>query len=122
MVALLPIFKGREGLKWIQIETAEGVDVQRLEMMVDEWKEAKMRLRGLRMSVDGDADQAEEFLDLLMNGEDEEEGEGGLMEEARELVIKLPSWNESNALPIAVGYIVSSYLSPHLMLTLLYFR
>ncbi|KAL7414498.1 hypothetical protein BDY24DRAFT_385412 [Mrakia frigida] len=102
MVALLPIFKGREGLKWIQIETAEGVDVERLEMMVNEWKESKMRLRGLRVSVQGTATKAEVFLALLTN---EDVGGEELAEEMRELVVKLPRWNESSTLPVAVGHV-----------------
>jgi len=76
--------------------------------MIVEWEGAKMKLRGLRLSVQGDASQAEEFMKMLMLQEDGREGEGGLMEEVRELVIRLPSWNESTALPIAVGYLVSS--------------
>ena len=105
MVALLPFFDGRAGLKFIQIETAHGVHTDRLEMMIDMWRDAGCRLRGLRLSVEGGAEESRTVMDLLRG--DGHEGDDALLEDVRELVVRVPDWNGSAVLPTALTYIVS---------------
>ena len=105
MVALLPLFDNRDGLKYIQIETAHGVPMDRLEIMISKWRRAETRLRGLRVTVAGGAEESKNVLDLLSG--DGDAGDEDLLEDISELVIKVPSWNSSDILPTVLGYIVS---------------
>ena len=105
MVALLPFFDDRAGLEFIQIKTAHGVHTDRLEMMIDMWRNAGCKLRGLRLSVEGGAEESRTVMDLLRG--DGDEGDEALLENIGELVVKVPDWNGSAVLPTVLTYIVS---------------